>query len=74
VNVSIVLPLRRLGSGVVHWVPVPTDDIIREWALYGEETELVLGPIVARCGATLRGRLVVMHTRVTCRHCRRLET
>jgi hypothetical protein len=74
VNLNIVLPLRRLRSGVVHWVPVPTEEIIREGTVYGSITELVRGPIVARCGASLRGRLVVMHTRATCQRCRRLET
>lgn len=63
--------LRRYGFGVVHSVRLP-GELVRPAVQWGSEYQRVDGPIVARCGVTLRGQCVVMNAdqAVDCAVCR----
>ena len=48
---------RRFGSNRVHAIRVPSDLVYPALA-FGAPCEALEGPIVARCGTTLRGQLI----------------
>lgn len=74
---SEVLPVRRWGSDVIHLVDNPPTYPAQA---FGQPCTAVLMPVVAMCGAVLRGKGVVMKDsepagdeftlfRTHCRHC-----
>ena len=70
----ISVRLRRAGFGTVHDAYIPAgliDSSDRLLYPFGA----VRGPVVARCGATLRGQLIVESPAVEtdCRHCRAIK-
>jgi len=51
--------VRRLGVGTMHEAIVP-EAIVRPVVLWGTPCTVVEPPVVAVCGAELRGTIVVM--------------
>lgn len=69
-----VLPLRRLGSDTVHAVEIGLD-AVRPVTVFGRPCNAVTGPVISKCGAMLRGDLIVMRVYSTlCPRCRRLTS
>jgi hypothetical protein len=67
------LLLRRMGSGTTHLAPVEAPRFYRASVLGSDCLLAVHDPVVAACGARLRGEVVVMEatTRIGCAACRR---
>lgn len=66
--------VRRLGSDVTHLADVP-GTLVERGERWGAPVLWVDAPVVTRCRAVLRGRVVKMQDdqRVTCRPCQAHE-